>query len=251
MYIHKEIIHNKNSATEILPLIFELFQPKSIIDVGCGTGTWLKVADELGVGEILGVDGDYVELSRLHIPQEFFQSHNLDNPLSISRKFDLVLCLEVAEHLSGENAERFVQDLTKLGNVILFSAAIPNQGGQGHKNEQWPCYWQEKFAKRGFLFYDEIRPKVWNNGKVDWWYRQNLFLVARDDNKLNLTPVSTPMPLIHPDLYAAKINIIRSFKHKYKLRDWEFDQVDFKPLNLKEALKILRVTIKELIVLKR
>ena len=63
---------------------------------------------------------------------------DLAQPLQIDRRFDLALSLEVAEHLPPECGSEFVQTLTDLSSVILFSAAIPFQGGTDHLNEQWP-----------------------------------------------------------------------------------------------------------------
>ena len=64
---YKEDFYKKNqegsrqSAKEIIPLVLELVRPKSVIDVGCGLGTWLSVLKVLGVEEIFGVDGDHVD----------------------------------------------------------------------------------------------------------------------------------------------------------------------------------------------
>src|SRR5688572_19921778 len=99
LYVHDEIVHNKNAARIILPLVFELVKPTSVLDVGCGLGTWLSVCDEFGVKDYLGVDGDYVERTKLTILESKFLSVDLRNRFTTKRKFDLVICLEVAEHL--------------------------------------------------------------------------------------------------------------------------------------------------------
>src|SRR5438876_1062943 len=87
------------SAREIIPIVLELVQPRSVIDVGCGAGTWLSVCKEFGIEEIFGVDGDYVSEKILKIPKERFLSFDLKRPFHLGRQFDLVLSLEVAEHL--------------------------------------------------------------------------------------------------------------------------------------------------------
>lgn len=131
---------SKRSAEQIVPILLELIQPQSVIDVGCGTGTWLSVFCEHGIEDIWGVDGDYVQEEALEIPKDRFLSHDLTKPLALDRKFDLAISLEVAEHLPCDSAEAFVDSLTQLAPVILFSAAIPFQGGVGHVNEQWQEY---------------------------------------------------------------------------------------------------------------
>ena len=127
----------KESAKEIIPIIFEFIQPKSVIDVGCGVGTWLSVFQAHGVEDVWGIDGDYIDKNVLEIPEEKFLTFDLKNPFKLSRQFDLVVSLEVGEHLPQECAETFVESLTQLAPVILFSAAIPFQGGTDHVNEQW------------------------------------------------------------------------------------------------------------------
>lgn len=121
---------SRRSANEIVPLVLELIQPKSVIDVGCGVGAWLSVFRECGIEDILGVDGNWVDKNMLEIPENRFLVFDLTTPVLMNRHFDLVVSLEVAEHLPSECAEIFIDSLTRLGPTILFSAAIPFQGGQ-------------------------------------------------------------------------------------------------------------------------
>ena len=135
------------SARAIVPIVLEFMRPRSVIDVGCGIGIWLSVFEEYGVSDILGVDGDYVNRELLEISAERFMECNLTEPLHINRQFDLVVPLEVAEHLPIESAGTFIDSLTRLGHAILFSAAVPFQGGTHHVNEQWPDYWVRHFRR--------------------------------------------------------------------------------------------------------
>ena len=82
---------SRQSAKEIVPLVLEFIRPQSVVDVGCGTGAWLSVFREQGIKDILGIDGDYVDLNSLLVPEESFQAHDLVCPLKIGRKFDLVV----------------------------------------------------------------------------------------------------------------------------------------------------------------
>ena len=199
----------QRSARALAPLVLQLVEPRSVIDVGCGVGTWLSVFRELGVPEILGVDGDYVDRAALEIPADFFRPGDLNLPIALERSFDLVVSLEVAGHLPPEAAEPFVGSLTRLGPVVLFSAAIPCQEGADHVNEQWPAYWAERFSRRDFVALDCLRGHVWEHEQVDWWYAQNLLLfVAR--SRLTETPAlqrawerspGTPLALVHPRNY--------------------------------------------------
>lgn len=171
----------RRSAEEVVPLVMEMIRPNRVIDVGCGIGAWLSVFKKCGVQEIIGVDGDYVEKEMLLIPEERFFPFDLKKPLRLDHQFDLVVSLEVAEHLPSECAETFVDSLTRLGPVVLFSAAIPFQGGTDHINEQWPDYWAEYFKERGYVAIDCIRKKIWQNYDVKSEYVQNTFIFGRRD----------------------------------------------------------------------
>ncbi|HWQ34195.1 MAG TPA: methyltransferase domain-containing protein [Blastocatellia bacterium] len=233
-----------NSAREIVPFIVKFFQPRSVIDLGCGVGAWLSVFRELGVSEILGIDGDYVSQAMLCIPSECFFPFDLTQPLRPERQFDLAMSVEVAEHLPAECAESFVNTLTGLAPVILFSAAVPNQGGTNHINEQWPEYWARLFRKRGFLAADCLRMRFWNNERVTYYYAQNLFLYARRDyldahpglaSELQFSDAPL-VPLVHPQLLRYRMYDIE--REEY-WRAWYQANPDPRKLTLLQVLSVL------------
>lgn len=200
-YIHDEIIHNSSAASEVLPIMFSMLKPNSVLDIGCGLGNWLEVAKKLGVNKVTGVDGNYVNRDLLKIQKDEFVEWDLKKSVSLGHKFDLCICLEVAEHLPESSAEALVHSLTSHADVIMFSAAIPGQGGQFHINEQWPDYWQKLFAKFNYEFIDCFRRKIWLNNNIEWWYRQNLFLVVKNGHSLAGNSSETVLPLVHPELF--------------------------------------------------
>jgi SAM-dependent methyltransferase len=206
---HHPDSYNEVSAKIILPYLFKTTSINSVLDVGCGLGTWLSVAKSYGVDDILGIDGDYVDTKKLFINSSDFISKDLNETFQLDRRFDLTICLEVAEHLSAESSEKLVDSLVSHSDLILFSAAVPFQGGENHINEQFPDYWQRKFADKGFKFYDVFRFEFWDNPEVNFWYKQNMFLVARE----NMVPASMQQHLcekinlyIHPELFYRKCN---------------------------------------------
>jgi SAM-dependent methyltransferase len=154
------------SAREIVPLIMETISPDRVVDVGCGLGAWLSVFKENGVEQVVGVDGDYVDRTQLKISPTDFRSHDLTKPIEIDRSLDLAMSVEVAEHLDSEYAEDFVDTLASLAPLVLLSAAIPDRPGEHHVNCQWPAYWADLFYQRGYLLFDHLRPKFWQNNKV-------------------------------------------------------------------------------------
>jgi SAM-dependent methyltransferase len=198
------------SAEVVVPLVMDLVRPGDVVDVGCGMGGWLAEFLEAGVEDVLGLDGDYVDRSMLAIPAEKFRAHDLTCPLPVERKFDLAVSLEVAEHLPAGVAEQFVNGLTQLAPAVLFSAALPGKAGNRHVNEQWPSYWAGLFKARGYILMDPIRPAVWNEPRVDWWYRQNMFLyatpqrVACDQRLMRLADAARTclVDVVHPQLFT-------------------------------------------------
>lgn len=172
---------SRQSAETVVPLILELVNARSVVDVGCSIGTWLSVFRAHGVSDVLGIDGDYVPRAQLEIPAEQFHAADLARPLQIGRRFDLAVSLEVAEHLPPSASEVFVASLVDLADLVLFSAAIPRQRGSGHVNERWQSWWAGRFAEHGFLPVDCVRRRIWSDPKVEWWYAQNVILyVSRD-----------------------------------------------------------------------
>lgn len=207
----------RSSAGVVVPMLIDLFAPRSVVDVGCGIGTWLATFRELGVDDVCGVDGDWVERAALEIPAERFVAADLARPVRLDRTFDLVLSLEVAEHLPPHSADGFVESLTRLGPAIVFSAAIPLQGGVDHVNEQWPEYWVERFVARGYEAIDGLRPRIWMNAAVDWYYAQNA-LVFVQPHLLSRPAVArarqgtaaAPLPLVHPRLWQSALGWFRN-----------------------------------------
>jgi len=225
---HTKNAHNPTSAENILPFVFSIFKPISVLDVGCGNGSWLKACKDLGVAEIFGIDGILVESSELMIKESEFLRHDLTKKIELDKKYDMAISLEVAEHLPEDAADIFVDSLTKHASVILFSAAIPQQGGQNHLNEQWPNYWNEKFRKKGFQAFDILRNKFWENENVRWWYRQNMMLYAREGEAAfnEFEPSKNILSYIHPRLYQKKV-----FKPQYLNSKKDVFKSIFKNLN--------------------
>ncbi|MGQ0737754.1 MAG: class I SAM-dependent methyltransferase [Bacteroidota bacterium] len=204
------------SATEVIPVVLQFTSPMSVLDIGCGAGNWLSVWQKYGVNDIWGVDGEYVDASRLLIEKDRFRAANLEKGISLPKKFDLVMSLEVAEHINPGSAGIFIESLCRHADVILFSAAIPGQGGVLHINEQYPGYWADIFRRYGFSAYDCIREKIWLNKKIDTCYRQNLLFFVKDEVKERYPSITaharTLLPLVHPEHFEKKEEILISYK---------------------------------------
>lgn len=146
--------------------------PSSVVDIGCGVGEWNN-----GHEDYIGVDYR-VKMDDLIIPRSRFIEANLNREFpKFERRFDLALCLEVAEHLKPTRAAPLVEYLCSLSDTVLFSAAIPHQGGNGHINEQWQGYWMDLFKARGYT--GVMLPAIRGNSEIELWYRQNAILFVK------------------------------------------------------------------------
>lgn len=188
------------SAQVVVPIVLSLFPCRSVVDVGCGVGGWLEVFESHGVTDYLGIDGNYILPDMLKIPASHFRPADLQSIGDLGRGFDLACSLEVAEHLPGSSAKSFVAALVKAAPVVLFSAAVPLQGGTNHINEQQQSYWAKLFAEHGYIALDCIRPAIFGDSRVEWWYRQNTLVYCLPGKcPQNFTAVERPYDLDRVD----------------------------------------------------
>lgn len=167
-----------DSAPVIAETIFRELKPERVIDVGCGTGDVLLALRKHGC-TVKGLERSAAALKVCHergLPVTAFDLE--DDTISDDAKYDVVVSMEVAEHLPERIADRYVALLARLGTTIIFTAAPPGQGGTDHINEQPPEYWHAKFAQHGFV-HDAERTEHWQrewreSGKVARWYHLNL-----------------------------------------------------------------------------
>lgn len=178
-----------------------------LVDVGCGRGHWASKFQEYGLSTY-GLDG--------HERPDWagYQRVDLEQPGSLVdlAGFTVALCLEVAEHLSPDRAESFIEELCGLAPFTIFSAAIPRQGGIGHLNEQWPAYWADLFEQNGRMVTGAYRYRIWDDPRIENWYRQNLLIVATEEEivQRGLAPLfreytTEPLPLVHPVLWDHRV----------------------------------------------
>lgn len=207
----------QRSAEALLPIVARAFKVRSVVDFGAGQGAWLSVWQRLGVEDVSGIDGDYVNREALLIPADRFTAADLSGVVRLGRTFDLVQSLEVAEHLPRHAAETFVDNLVSHGKLVLFSAAAPGQGGEHHVNEQPYDYWRSLFEARGFAALDMVRPRLRNNSAVMPWYRYNTFVYVHRDRLATLpdevrrTEIKTGDRIadISPPIYKMRKAVIR------------------------------------------
>lgn len=207
-YIHLEKDHNLNEPQQLVPVFLQFFDPVTVCDIGCGVGNFLSVFKSLGK-DVMGFDGPWAnrEIVSKYLSDSEFQIVDFELGFPpVSKRFDLALCLEVAEHIRESKADDLIAFLTKLSDNIIFSAAIPFQGGDNHINERWESYWEEKFNNFGFFKYDLIRHKIWHNKNIQWWYRQNIVVYSKND--LSKFPSVSYENAIIRECYEQKIQML-------------------------------------------
>lgn len=199
-----------SSAQEIVPILISRYSPQSVVDVGCGTGSFANEFLNLGISEVIGYEGLWMESLPTLLPKANYRYHDFTKSLFSSKSYDVCLCLEVAEHISESYAENLIMILTSMSSVIVFSAAIPKQGGNHHVNEQWPEYWSRLFAARGFFLEWDPRQSIWENEKIEACYRQNLLIYSKGPANQHMEPKA----LVHPDIWldAMKIREVPLFR---------------------------------------
>lgn len=205
---------SSKSAEVLLRHFFSFYRPTSMIDIGAGLGLFLTAAKDSGVKELLGVEGDWVR--GLHNPSIEYIYHDLEQPFSIAKTYDTAICLEVAEHLSPERGETFIDDICKVSSVIIFGAAMPFQGGNQHLNEQDPSYWIEIFAKHDYECIDLFRAKLWEEPLAMPWHAQNTFLYVKQNDPRRGLFFSQPLYNVYHPQYMLNPDVVKRYNIIYE-----------------------------------
>lgn len=199
------------SAKKYAEFLTKFYQPNTVVDVGCGRGAWLQAFKDAGAQECVGIDGEWNTQANMFNPEIKFQAQDLNQPITVDRRFDLAISVEVAEHLEPTSDFTFVDSLTLLSDVIVFGAAFIRQGGQHHIHEQYHTHWAQMFTSCGYQVFDCFRPAFWGDDEVCWWYQQNTFLYVKQERATDfiaqgLQPLTNRkfMNCVHPYLYAQK-----------------------------------------------
>jgi len=198
-YDYTKNVHTILGAKTALPYLFNGIQPQSLLDVGCGMGTWIRAVIDYGITDICGIDAFSLADRALLFPSTFFHQQDLTQPWNLGRKFDIVLCLEVGEHLPPDRALILIESLVAHAEHVVFSGACPGQSGQHHVNCQWPEYWQRLFNAKGYACEDDVRWRIWDFGAIEPWYRQNVFMATWAPDRAGREP--RIKPVVHPDMH--------------------------------------------------
>ncbi len=176
------------SASQFVKVVLKYYQPKSIVDIGCGAGIYLKEFSEKGINNLLGLDGSPAAAEEFLLSRDKLIIFDLAQKYNFEENYDLGLCLEVAEHLEERDADILVETIISASDNIIFSAAVPGQGPRsiGHINEQPHSYWIDKFKKKNFIYLEdrtELMRREMKELGVVWWIVNNLMIFASSYSK--------------------------------------------------------------------
>jgi 2-polyprenyl-3-methyl-5-hydroxy-6-metoxy-1,4-benzoquinol methylase len=173
----------KNSPRIMAEVIKDFFSPASVVDIGCGSGLYLKELSKLNT-EIFGIDGSAAALRNLVIDKDKFLIQDVTNIFSLPRRYDCAICFEVGEHIPMAKSDILVDNITRASNLIVFAAAQKGQGGRDHINEQSPQFWVDIFKQKGYsLLAEETRKirKILSDRKAAFWLTENILVFKKND----------------------------------------------------------------------
>lgn len=189
-------------APIVIRALRDLVPYRSVKDIGCGSGIWLREAIRNDVEFAMGLDlqvaidtvvEDLAEHPGVQLSASDFEKEEYALPYT-----NLSICLEVLEHLTPGAADRLARQIGETSDAILFSAAQPGQGGTNHINEKPHEYWLSLFDSLGFDTFDFLRPKIQKIPDAPRYYVLNLFLLARRGTETN-ERISTESAPVNPE----------------------------------------------------
>lgn len=160
-------------ANNLCDIICKIYDPKIVGDVGCATGLYLVPFHVKGT-ETIGWDNAEYAVGEKRVPTVVDADITKKLP---KQRVDLAICLEVLEHIESGLSKPVIENITKLSDVIIFSAAQVGQGGTGHVNCRPREYWEGAFMMQGFKRDIEAEHKIREHvtkGKHAGWFRRNL-----------------------------------------------------------------------------
>ncbi len=180
-YLERIEYHKKRVGREHYKVLAAAIQelvpdPQSVLDIGCSAGV---LVGEIKAEYRMGIDASATakNIFELLFPECKFELYDLDSDDRWLGHFDLILCMEVAEHIKNTaNLLRLVKESASPSGCTLFwSAAPPGQRGSGHVNLRPYRWWRRQLTDLGWkadepataMFFDAV------DGKVPQHYADN------------------------------------------------------------------------------
>ena len=130
--------------------LFEHYKPKSVVDFGCGIGSYLSAAYDFGILKLRGFDIGS-KFAKIYTDKRILEFIDFDRDITTPIYFDcgycdMAICIEVAEHINPKGSDMLVENISSTAKMCVFTAAPPGQGGCGHVNEMPKEYWSNLFG---------------------------------------------------------------------------------------------------------
>jgi len=182
---HKSIENDEYPQAVRLSEYIKLYVNCSIfLDFGCSTGLYLnEIQKRLPNIEAIGFE--FSEDAVRHALCKNVKQFDLTQPILREKKdntFTLGLCLEVLEHIDDSNWKPVLDNITKLSDIIIFSAAIPGQGGTGHINCRNKIDWIRRFYSLGWVIdldHTKHMLEYMKNGYHMGWFAFNAMVLVK------------------------------------------------------------------------
>ncbi len=203
------------STQKLAQAIIDILNPSSVVDFGCGRGYWLQQFLSLGITNVRGFEVQDFPNDQWVVDKSLVVQCDLTKEILPERRYDLAICIEVAEHLPISAADQLISNIVAHSDFVMFGAAIPYQEGAGHINENWIEFWLQIFASKKYVCFDIFRWKHWNDREIHWWYRQNTVLFVKESRlpfmaKLGYHHSKIVYSVVHPEMYLLSINRSRA-----------------------------------------
>jgi SAM-dependent methyltransferase len=204
-YFNEEIFSTDYDA--LANAIFSIYKPKEIAEFGCGPGHLTRALAKLGVG-IVALDGfaspDFNGYSDVKFYKMDLNDGTLLSEFLKGKQFDMAICTEVAEHLQPSSSEHLIKCLTSCAPIVIFSAAVPGQGGHGHINCADRGFWHQLFVKYNFKVVDSLRKKLRDNAGLAIWYKLNVLDYISTERE-TIKEVDVIKNLIDSESYSSSL----------------------------------------------
>jgi len=185
-YYNRHLVKYKEWENDVGKYIFNTFSPDSILDLGCGVGSYIEGALLAGCKKVLGIELNFDNAKEYFTDLicPYIISGDVTINLKLQCKFDCVISFEVGEHIEPDGTQGFINNLTSYTNkYIIFTAASPGQRGTGHINLLDKNIWIESVVKKGFVYRGDLVDKCkidWKEFNVESYIIKNLMIFRKD-----------------------------------------------------------------------